>query len=278
MRSSSPQSSPDQHPACTQDHFRPHHPGRGPGSLTVIGLGPGHTDLLAPLARAALDQAQAIVGYDRYVELVEPALLAGKTVVSTGMKQELERVARAVELATSGHRTVVVSSGDSGIYGMAGLVLEFLERHGLSTSVELTIVPGIPALCAAAALLGAPLMHDFASISLSDLLTPLPRIMHRVRAAAEADFVLVLYNPKSRKRSQHLADALDIVRDFRTPDTPIGFVRNAFRPGQEVRVSTLDACDPEWADMLTTIVIGNTSTRLVGSHMLTPRGYYEKYG
>jgi len=229
------------------------------------------------MALESLRRASAVVGYDRYMELVDPALLEGKTLFSSPMKKEMERTAKAVEFALSGLDTVVVSSGDSGVYGMAGLVLEFLEREGLLEAVELEVVPGIPALCAAAALLGAPLMHDFASISLSDLLTPLPLIMKRVRCAAEGDFVIVLYNPKSRKRGSYLAQALDMVAGLRGADTPVGFVRNAYRPGQEVRVSNLGACDPEWADMLTIVVVGNSASRLAGTKILTPRGYYEKY-
>lgn len=230
------------------------------------------------MARESLLRAGAVVGYDRYMELVEPELLAGKTLFSSPMKKEMERTAKAVEFALSGQDTVVVSSGDSGVYGMAGLVLEHLEREGLLGRVELDVVPGIPALCAAAALLGAPLMHDFACISLSDLLTPLDLIMRRVRCAAEGDFVIVLYNPKSRKRGSYLGQVLEMVADRRGLDTPVGFVRNAYRPDQEIRTATIGTCDPEWADMLTIVVIGNGATRLAGDKMLTPRGYYEKYG
>jgi precorrin-3B C17-methyltransferase len=244
----------------------------------VVGLGPGSAGLLAPLALQSLEAARAVVGYDRYLDLVDPALLAGKALFSSPMRKEMERTAKAVEFALSGLDTVVVSSGDSGVYGMAGLVLEYLEREGLLDAVDLEIVPGIPALCAAAALLGAPLMHDFASISLSDLLTPLPKIMTRVRCAAEGDFVIALYNPKSRKRGSYLGEALAIIAGHRGPDTPVGFVRNAYRPDQGVRVATLGTCDPEWADMLTTVIVGNGSSRIAGGKILTPRGYYEKYG
>jgi precorrin-3B C17-methyltransferase len=251
---------------------------RGPGRLSVIGLGPGSSGLLAPLAQERLTRARAVVGYDRYMALVDPALLAGKTLFSSPMKKEMERTVKAVEFVLAGLDTVVVSSGDSGIYGMAGLVLEYLEREKLLEAIDPEIVPGIPALCAAAALLGAPLMHDFASISLSDLLTPLPTIMKRVRCAVEGDFVVVLYNPKSRKRDSYLRQALAMAAAQRGPDTPVGFVRNAYRPDQEVRVATLGSCDPEWADMLTIVVVGNTATRLVGNTIITPRGYFEKYG
>ena len=244
----------------------------------MVGLGPGSAGLLAPMALESLTRADAVVGYDRYMDLVDPELLAGKTLFSSPMKKEMERTARAVDFALSGLDTVVVSSGDSGVYGMAGLVLEYLEREGLLHAVELDIVPGIPALCAAAALLGAPLMHDFCAVSLSDLLTPLPLIMRRVRCAAEGDFVIALYNPKSRKRGSYLAQALAMIAEHRGPDAPVGFVRNAYRPDQEVRTATLASCDPEWADMLTTVIVGNSATRLVNDKMLTPRGYYEKYG
>lgn len=257
--------------------MRPGDHRRRPGRLTVVGLGPGSAELLAPMARTALEGAHAVVGYDRYVELVNPALLDGKTVFTSPMKKEMERAAKAVDFALAGMDTVVVSSGDSGVYGMAGLMLEHLERNGLLETLELDIVPGIPALCAAAALLGAPLMHDFACISLSDLLTPLDLIMRRVQAAVDADFVMIFYNPRSRKRASYLEEALRLAAVRRGPDTPVGFVRNAFRPDQEVRVSTLGQCDPDWADMLSIVVVGNSTSRLAGDRIITPRGYYEKY-
>lgn len=219
-----------------------------------------------------------MVGYERYLHLIDPALLAGKTVFSSPMKKEILRAAKAVEFALDGLDTVVVSSGDSGIYGMAGLILEYLERYDLLDRVEPEIIPGIPALCAAAALLGAPLVHDFAAISLSDLLTPLPLIMRRVRLAAEADFVIVLYNPRSRRRESYLRDALESVALFREANTPVGFVHSAYRPEQRISLHTLAACTGEEADMLTTVIIGNSATRLVAGRMLTPRGYFEKYG
>ena len=218
-----------------------------------------------------------MVGYTRYLELIDPALLASKTVFSSPMQKEIERTAQAVDFAVNGLKTVVVSSGDSGIYGMAGLVLEYLERHNLLERVPINIVPGIPALCAAAALLGAPLMHDFACISLSDLLTPLPLIMQRVRAAIDADFVMVLYNPRSRRRDSYLGEVLHLAVQKRGPQTPVGFVRAAFRPEQSVRVTTLATCDPNWADMLSIVLIGNSSSRIVSDKILTPRGYFTKY-
>jgi precorrin-3B C17-methyltransferase len=248
------------------------------GRITVIGLGPGDASLLAPMARQALVRAQAIVGYKGYLELVEPELLAGRQVLSTGMTGEVERCNAAIDLARAGTETVVVSSGDAGVYAMAGLVLELLEARGLLEELELEVVPGIPALCAAAALLGAPLMHDFAVISLSDLLTPWEVIEKRLKAAAEADFVVVLYNPRSGRRKDQLPRALAALRDRKPGATPVGLVKRAYRPGQEVVVTTLEGLDPEAVDMQSIVLVGNSATRLAGSRLLTPRGYAGKYG
>jgi len=248
------------------------------GRITVIGLGPGDARLLAPMARQALVRAQAIVGYKGYLELVEPELLAGRQVLSTGMTGEVERCNAAIDLALRGVETVVVSSGDAGVYAMAGLVLELLEARGLLDALELEVVPGIPALCAAAALLGAPLMHDFAVISLSDLLTPWALIEKRLTAAAEADFVVVLYNPRSGRRKNQLPKALAALRAHKPGATPAGLVKRAFRPGQEVIVTTLDGLDPEAVDMQSIVLVGNSATRLAGGRLLTPRGYAGKYG
>jgi len=252
------------------------------GRITVVGLGPGDAALLPPMARAALLRAQAIVGYKGYIELVEPDILTGRQVVSTGMTGEVERCNAAIDLARSGVETVVVSSGDAGVYAMAGLVLELVEARALARELDVEVVPGIPALCAAAALLGAPLMHDFAVISLSDLLTPWEVILRRVSAAAGADFVIVFYNPRSTRRREHLPRALAAIAAHRPGTTPVGLVRHAFRPGQEVLATSLDALDPEAVDMQSILIVGNSATRLVdaarGQRMLTPRGYAGKYG
>jgi len=252
------------------------------GRITVIGLGPGDAALLPPLAHAALLRSQAIVGYKAYIELLEPDLLAGRQVLSTGMTGEVERCNAAIDLARSGVETAVVSSGDPGVYAMAGLVLELVEARGLGPELEVEVVPGIPALCAAAALLGAPLMHDFAVVSLSDLLTPWEVIERRVSAAAGADFVIVLYNPRSGRRKDHLPRALSAIARHRPGMTPVGLVKRAYRPGQEVVLTSLDELDPEAVDMQSILVVGNGSTRAVagpaGPRMLTPRGYAGKYG
>jgi precorrin-3B C17-methyltransferase len=250
---------------------------QGKGRVTVVGLGPGDSGLLPPMAREALARAGAVVGYKGYIELVEPELLEGRRVVSTGMTGEVERCNAALDIAASGVDTVVVSSGDAGVYAMAGLVLELMETRGLGESLDFAVVPGIPALCAAAALLGAPLMHDFAVVSLSDLLTPWEVIERRLAAAAGADFVIVLYNPRSGRRKDQLPRAFQVIGAHRAGQTPVGLVKRAFRPGQAVVHTTLAGLDPQAVDMQSILVVGSTATRMSCGRMLTPRGYAGKY-
>lgn len=245
--------------------------------LTAVSLGPGDASLLTPAALAAIEAADVVAGYKGYIALVPPSLLDGKEVVSTGMMGEVERAKAAIELARSGKRTVMVCSGDAGIYAMAGLLLEILEADDLMDEFPFEVVPGVAAFNSAAALLGAPLMHDFASISLSDLLTPWEVIEKRLRLAAQADFVIAIYNPRSKKRSDHLQKALDIIAENRTPKTPVGIVGRAYREGQDVRAVTLDSVDTACVDMQTVLIIGNSATRMAGGRMLTPRGYHRKY-
>ena len=249
-----------------------------PASLHVVGLGPGDAACLTPQARAVLAKATCVAGYSLYMELVPPDLLAGKQCISTGMRHEEERCAAAVEAALAGQPTALVCSGDPGIYALAGLALEVLESRGLVGTVPFGVVPGVPAVCAAAALLGAPLMHDFACISLSDLLTPWQTIVRRLHAALEADFVCAIYNPRSKGRPHHLEQALEIARKFRAPHCPVGLVRKAFRPGEEARVFRLDQFDAAQVDMLSLLIIGNAESRALGNFMLTPRGYAQKRG
>jgi precorrin-3B C17-methyltransferase len=243
----------------------------------VIGLGPGDSSLLAPMAQTALERAGAVVGYKTYLNLIDPELLAGKTIVSTGMTREMDRAAAAVDLAVSGLDTVVVSGGDAGVYGMAGLVLEMAGKRDPDLAAGIEVTPGIPALAAAAALLGAPLMHDFACVSLSDLLTDWSVIERRVLAAAGADFVLVLYNPASRRRTWQLPWTLQNIAALRGPDTVVGHVCNAFRPGQRVETARLEDFDPSSVAMLSILVVGNRGTEVIGGRMVTPRGYFAKY-
>jgi len=230
------------------------------------------------MAWEALVRAHAVVGYKTYMDLVHPAMLEGKQLVVTGMRQEIDRVRAAISLARQGREVAVISSGDAGVYGMAGLVFEMLEQDGLLDEVTTQVVPGIPALAAGAALLGAPLTHDFAVISLSDLLTPWERIENRLDHAAAADFVIVLYNPRSKRRDWQLPRALEIIARHRDPSTPVGLVRKACRPGQEAIVTPLDDFDPQAVDMLSIVFVGNSNTRANGNRMITPRGYMDKYG
>jgi len=210
-----------------------------------------------------------VVGYTPYLKLVAD-LVAGKRTVASGMRRETTRAEAAVAEATAGARVAVVSTGDAGVYGMAGLVLELLPE-GSPVTVE--VLPGVSAAGAAAACLGAPLMNDFAVVSLSDLLTPLEVIERRLTAAAEGDFVLALYNPRSTKRHEPLRRALGILRARRAVETPVGLVRHALRAGQEVRVTTLGELREEDVDMMTMVIIGNSTTVVRDGRMVTPRGY-----
>jgi len=226
----------------------------------------------------ALKASDAIVGYARYVELISP-LIADKQIYSTGMTHEIERCEKAVELAAEGKTVAVVSSGDAGIYGMAGLVTQIAMRGRgnalVPIKVKIEVIPGVPSFVSAAAILGAPLMHDFASISLSDLLTDWGKIEARLDAAAKADFVIVLYNPKSGTRTEGLKKALSIIAAHREGNTPVGIVRNATREGEDVAITTLSDFHLYYdkIDMLTIVIVGNSTTFTHEHRMITPRGY-----
>lgn len=244
-----------------------------PAPLYVVGLGPGDTALLTPQASTLLEAARTIVGYHLYVKLVPAELLHDKNVITTGMRREQDRCNAAIDAAAAGSPTAVVCSGDAGIYGMSGLLFELLETRGLAQAISVTVAPGVPAVCAAAALLGAPLMHDFACVSLSDLLTPWERIEQRLDAALRADFVLALYNPRSKGRDWQLNRALELARRHRNPETPVGLVRNAYRSNQQMALCCLRDFPGEDADMLSLVIIGNSATRIIAGRMVTPRGY-----
>ncbi|OLN31684.1 precorrin-3B C(17)-methyltransferase [Desulfosporosinus metallidurans] len=222
--------------------------------------------------QSVLNEVEYIVGYKTYINLIRP-FLTHQQIVATGMRQEIDRCREAIRLAAEGHRVAVVSSGDAGVYGMAGIIIECLEQEGL-IDLPLEIIPGVTAASASASMLGAPLMHDFAVISLSDLLTPWEVIEKRVRLAAEADFIFAIYNPKSNGRTQHIETVREILLLHRSPDTPVGLVREALR-GEEssVEITTLADFTNHPIDMLTTVIIGNSQTRIVGPYMVTPRGY-----
>jgi precorrin-3B C17-methyltransferase len=251
----------------------------------VVSLGPGFPEYIIPRAQAALDAAQVVAGYHTYLKLIEP-FLTHQEVVASGMKGEVKRCQAAIDRALAGAQVALVSSGDAGIYGMAGLVLEICGARGLKVGppegggevdFHLEVIPGVPALAAAAALLGAPLMHDFASISLSDLLTPWETIQKRVELAAGGDFVIVLYNPKSKKRDWQLAAVRELLLKVKDPATPVGIVSRARREGQEVVVTTLGEMLQHPVDMQTVVIIGNSQTFTYGPYMITPRGYLSKY-
>jgi len=226
---------------------------------------------LTERAKEALDECQIIVGYKGYIKLLGK-LAAKKDTISSGMTKEIERAAFAIENASQGRRVCLISSGDAGIYGMAGAALELLGNQKPPVSLE--IIPGITAASSCASLLGAPLANDFAVISLSDLLTDKKLIKKRVEAAAKGDFVIVFYNPKSKKRTAPLEDAWRILMKHRSSATPVGIVRNAYRENEKVRIVELkDMLRSEIIDMFTTIIVGNSGTYVKGKYMVAPRGY-----
>jgi cobalt-precorrin 5A hydrolase/precorrin-3B C17-methyltransferase len=247
----------------------------GRGTIYVVGLGPGSLDHLTPAASAAISASGAIVGYGPYLDLIGP-LIAGKKRVTTGMSREIERCEKAVELAAGGLTVSLVSGGDPGIYAMAGPLLEVLKNGNAAAGCRVEIVPGVSALSACAARLGAPLMHDFAAISLSDRLTPWRTIEDRLDAAARADFVIVLYNPRSKGRAGHTKKAQAVILRHRDPKTPVGIVRAATRPGEGVTVTELGRIPFEAIDMQTTVIVGNSRTTVWNGMMITPRGYENK--
>ncbi|MBF0144290.1 MAG: precorrin-3B C(17)-methyltransferase [Magnetococcales bacterium] len=246
------------------------------GRISLVGLGPGSERQMTPEARQAILEAEVIVGYKTYLKLVAE-LIGGKEVVGSGMREELPRCALACRRAAEGARVALISSGDAGVYGMAGPAFELLLQSGLLTRVEVVVIPGITALLAAAARVGAPLTHDFCAISLSDLLTPWEVIEKRLRGAAMADFVTALYNPRSVRRQRQLDRAREIFLEHRAPTTPVAIVTAAYRPGESVLLTDLASLDRHPVGMQTTVIIGNTSTFSREGVMVTPRGYGNKY-
>ena len=237
--------------------------------LYVVGLGPGDEQNMTGRALAALEESEVIVGYTAYVDLIR-ARYPEKAFLATAMRGEVERCRMALEAACGGRTVAVVSSGDAGVYGMAGLVYELAQEYD---PIDIEVVPGVTAACSGAALLGAPLIHDFAVISLSDLLTPWELIERRLDAAGRADFCICLYNPASRRRAGYLRRACDILLRSRAPETVAGLVRNAGRAGESARVLTLGELREAQADMFTTVFIGNSQTKKLNGGMVTPRGY-----
>ena len=259
------------------------------GIIYIVGIGPGGLEHLTFKARDVLDKCDVVVGYKTYLDLISD-IIKDKEIFSTGMTKEIDRCQMAIQLALQGKRVAIVSSGDAGIYGMAGLALELLHGtggrgQGAAKTIPLTthhsplitvsIIPGVPAFCAAASLLGAPLMHDFAAISLSDLLTPWEIIKKRLKMASEGDFVIILYNPKSSQRISQIEEAIGIISSYRNENVPVGIVKNCARDGEEVKITILKELPIHYdsINMSTIMIIGNSTTFISNNKMITPRGY-----
>ena len=244
------------------------------GKIIIAGIGPGSKEDITPAVLEAVGKADVIVGYKYYFQFIESYVPEGCTCIDTGMKKERERAEEAFRLAEEGKTVLVISSGDAGIYGMGPLVYEM--RRQRKSAIEIESLPGISAFQKAASLLGAPIGHDLCIISLSDLMTPWEVIERRIRAAAEGDFVTAVYNPKSHGRYWQLYRLQELFLAVRSGDTPLGYVRQAGRPEQELTITTLANFDPEAVDMFTVILIGNSQSYIDGNQIITPRGYYRE--
>ncbi len=248
------------------------------GKILLVGFGPGAEAHMSIRALQAIEESDVVIGYSTYIKLVKN-LLGGKEVIRKGMTEEIDRCIEAYEQAQLGKTVALISSGDIGVYGMAGPTYEVLLKSGWKpdSDIEVEIVPGSTALSACASLVGAPLTHDFCSISLSDLLTPWPTIAKRIDAAGRSDFVVALYNPKSGRRTQQIVEAQRILLQYRKPDTPVAIVKSAYREAENIQMVHLDEMKDCKIGMLTTVLIGNSSTYMDQGLMITPRGYANKY-
>ncbi|WP_288479015.1 precorrin-3B C(17)-methyltransferase [uncultured Clostridium sp.] len=235
------------------------------GKLYVIGIGPGGLEHMTIKAQEAINESEIIVGYTKYIDMIKP-LTEGKEIFMTGMRGEEERCKEALKLSKD-KIVALVSTGDSGIYGMAGLILELRKDE------DVEIIPGLTASSAAGAVLGAPLMHDNCNISLSDLMTPYEKIKKRVRNAADGDFIISLYNPRSKGRPHYLRECIEIIREFRDDNTPVAVVRHALRDGQETTIFNLGNFNEEIVDMFSIVIVGNSQSYVKGGKFITPRGY-----
>lgn len=238
--------------------------------LYIVGLGPGSKELMTEEARQVIENTHTIVGYVTYIHLIED-MLEGKELVVTGMRGEIDRCKKALEIVASGKDVAIISSGDAGIYGMAGLILELAGK--MDQHIDVKVIPGVTASIAAAAHLGAPLMNDFCHISLSDLMTPWDVITKRIDAAAKADFVICLYNPRSKGRPHHLRKALDIILKYKSPDTVVGVGKDVARPKEIDKVTTIKDLDETEINMTSIVIVGNKNTYVQDGRMITPRGY-----
>lgn len=242
------------------------------GMLFLVGIGPGNLEEMTVRAKNILQAADTVIGYTTYIRLMDP-LLAGKEVIESSMTREKERCLRAIDEALQGKKVALISSGDSGIYGMSGLLLELMDKDNRAREIPVEMVPGVPAFVAAAAAVGAPLMNDFAAISLSDLLTPWEAIEKRLVAAASGDFVTCLYNPKSSRRTFQIERAVEIFCRHRDRKTPCAIVRSVSRPEQSITMTSLEHLKDCFIDMRCLVIIGNSQTALRGPWMITSRGY-----
>ncbi len=249
-------------------------PSPSQGKLYIVGIGPGGTEHLTKKAEEAIQSSEYVIGNGTYLDQIAAVIKEAK-VIRSGMGGEVERAKKAVELSRD-HMVSIVSGGDANVYGMAGLVLEVAQKEG---DIDIEVIPGVTAVSAAASLLGAPIVSDFAVISLSDLLTPMDVIERRFRGAAEADFVIAIYNPKSRNRKENFGKVINIIRDYRKDDTPAGIVKSATRDGEIVIATTLGKIMEynDIIDMSTLVLIGNSESRLWNNMIITPRGYQRKY-
>lgn len=234
--------------------------------LYVIGIGPGGREHMTLKAIDTIRECDVIVGYTPYIDYLGD-LTEGKELYSTGMTGEIQRCKVAIEKTKEGKTTAIISTGDAGLYGMAGPILEMAE------DIEVEIIPGVTSAFSAAAELGSPIMHDFASISLSDLMTPWEVIENRIEKSAEADFVIAIYNPRSKGRKDHLDKAIDIILKYRDKKTPVGIVRNSGREGTDIKITQLNNIDYNSVDMLSVLIIGNSNTYIKEDKIITPRGY-----
>lgn len=235
------------------------------GKLYVIGIGPGGLDHMTLRAKEAIDECNIVVGYNKYIDMIKP-LVENKELFFTGMRGEEARCKKALELSKD-NTVALISTGDSGIYGMAGLILQ------MQNDEVVEVIPGVTASSAAASVIGAPLMHDNCNISLSDLMTPYDLIKKRVRNAADSDMIISLYNPRSKGRPHYLREAIEIIKEYRSLDTPVAVVRHALRDGQEVRMFTLENFDEEVVDMFSIVIVGNSQSFIKNGKFITPRGY-----
>lgn len=250
------------------------------GKLYIVGVGPGSHDHMTFHARKVIDESDTIVGYETYVNLVKD-LIHGKDVYRYAMTQEVDRAQQCIELAKSGKTVSLISSGDPGIYGMAGLIYEMLAESGWDPQKDLTveIIPGVSALNSCSSLIGSPLMTDFAVLSMSDLLVPWDIIQNRVEAAAKGDFVIVIYNPSSKRRIHQIKDTRQILLKYRSPSTPVAIIKGAYRESEKIIITNLQNLEHQYDNlgMISTVIIGNSSTYNYKNLIINPRGYKSKY-